>query len=391
MTTSTAPDRPISSRRRGPLHSGVAQLAEQLTVNQWVVGSSPTPGASGRSTAYGFHVSETLSQPRVHPRGCDLPPPCYEVDDAEETCRLDGEERMSYGPLTPTDSALRWEPGVVPPIIRGSDRTARVRMNVVVISNLTWTPLGSVLGGNSLRVLEVGSLATGLADPASPCHHPGTDAVVVHVDGEELLESESDAEAFLIDRISEFADTRVGVWVILNTLRVDRLGPASYADACRGGFSPTASSPSGIGRSSISRAAMRTSMVMDLPAVFGELGRSGVVNRNYWYLGRHQVHDLGVRRAGRTSHQSSQRCRRPRPEAPSHGSRQHVVGWRPRRRRAIRCGGFGRRGRQMLPRPPTGDRSARQVGSAAGHRIEERRVPGEGDVRGTPAPRPPLG
>ena len=26
--------------------SGVAQLAEQLTVNQWVVGSSPTPGAT---------------------------------------------------------------------------------------------------------------------------------------------------------------------------------------------------------------------------------------------------------------------------------------------------------------------------------------------------------
>lgn len=28
-----------------PTHSGIAQLAEHLTVNQGVVGSSPTPGA----------------------------------------------------------------------------------------------------------------------------------------------------------------------------------------------------------------------------------------------------------------------------------------------------------------------------------------------------------
>jgi hypothetical protein len=29
-----------------PTHSGIAQLAEHLTVNQGVVGSSPTPGAT---------------------------------------------------------------------------------------------------------------------------------------------------------------------------------------------------------------------------------------------------------------------------------------------------------------------------------------------------------
>ena len=32
-------------RLRAGKQSGVAQLAEQLTVNQWVVGSSPSPGA----------------------------------------------------------------------------------------------------------------------------------------------------------------------------------------------------------------------------------------------------------------------------------------------------------------------------------------------------------
>ncbi|GEM_PF-3145936 len=35
------------------LRSGVAQLAEQLTVNQWVAGSSPAPGAKMLAIPWG--------------------------------------------------------------------------------------------------------------------------------------------------------------------------------------------------------------------------------------------------------------------------------------------------------------------------------------------------
>src|SRR5579872_2588626 len=40
---------PTSGRTRGGCRSRIAQLVEQLTVNQRVVGSSPTPGANSKT------------------------------------------------------------------------------------------------------------------------------------------------------------------------------------------------------------------------------------------------------------------------------------------------------------------------------------------------------
>jgi hypothetical protein len=57
---------PLPARPCAP--SGVAQLAEQLTVNQWVVGSSPTPGASAATSkvctmVWGWPCTSLLSCP----------------------------------------------------------------------------------------------------------------------------------------------------------------------------------------------------------------------------------------------------------------------------------------------------------------------------------------
>ncbi len=48
--------------------SGVAQLAEQLTVNQWVVGSSPTPGAQEGLLREVFAAFRALAGDAAKPR-----------------------------------------------------------------------------------------------------------------------------------------------------------------------------------------------------------------------------------------------------------------------------------------------------------------------------------
>ena len=51
--------RPAGSIRHR--HSGIAQLAEQLTVNQWVAGSSPAPGARRPTVhAVGLRIFRTV-------------------------------------------------------------------------------------------------------------------------------------------------------------------------------------------------------------------------------------------------------------------------------------------------------------------------------------------
>jgi len=157
-------------------------------------------------------------------------------------------------------------------------------MNVLVLSNVNLAPLTSKVPGHDVSVGDYGDVLRALADPSSPAHSPGVDAVAVVVDGDELLASGSLADE-LVPALGTFAAARPEILVVAGSAEPDPAGPRTFAAAAEAG-GPGA-------RAGAYNAALRdlatehaNVVILDLGLVMGRFGREVLISPTYWYAGR---------------------------------------------------------------------------------------------------------
>jgi FkbH-like protein len=134
-------------------------------------------------------------------------------------------------------------------------------------------------------VLDAATIWTAFADPDSALADGDLDAVIVHVEGEDLLDRQGGPGPFLLEQVDQFCASRPGVHVVLNTLVADVRSAASFA---AGALPESAIATRARWDLGVTDLAERHPgvVVVDLATELSELTRTDRRNRAYWYLGR---------------------------------------------------------------------------------------------------------
>lgn len=157
-------------------------------------------------------------------------------------------------------------------------------MKLLVLSNVNVAPIAGRLEGHDVSLGEYGDVVRVLADPTSDAYAGELDALVVLVDGDELLGA-GDLAGELVEALAAYAAARPDVLVIASTVCADPATPLSYGAPL--------TDESGWSRGIEANAALRrltethpNIALLDVNLVFDRHGRERLVAPTFWYAGR---------------------------------------------------------------------------------------------------------
>jgi FkbH-like protein len=157
-------------------------------------------------------------------------------------------------------------------------------VKLLVLSNVNVAPIAGRLEGHDVSLGEYGDVVRVLADPGSAAYAGDLDALVVLVDGDELL-SAGDLADELVEAVGAYAAARSDTLVIASTVCGDPATPLSYGAP----LTPESAWSRGMEANAALRllaGAHPNVALLDVNLVFDRHGRDRLVSPTFWYAGR---------------------------------------------------------------------------------------------------------
>ena len=157
-------------------------------------------------------------------------------------------------------------------------------MKLLVLSNVNVSPLRERLSEHDVDLGDYGDVVRPLVDPSSAAYANDVDAVVLLLDGPELLGA-GDLAHEVLAAIESFVMARRDVLLVTTTVRADPESALTYAAAAQSGGRLAEELAFNLGLVQLAQQAPNVA-VLDAGLLFDRLGHEQLISPTFWYAGR---------------------------------------------------------------------------------------------------------